>query len=153
MIVAADDVRHPHVVIIDDHGQHIGRRAIGAQQHHVVKLGIGDGDRPLNFVGDRHAAGLRRLQPDDMRRIVRPIGAIPPAAIIAQRLLGGTLGGAHRLQILGRGIAAIGVAGGEQLVRDRGVAGSAGELIDNFAIPFEIKPREAIENCRDGGFG
>src|ERR671910_1711948 len=29
MVVATDHVRHAHVVIVDDYGQHVGRRSVG----------------------------------------------------------------------------------------------------------------------------
>ena len=32
VVVAADDVGHAHVVVVDHDGEHVGRRAVGAQQ-------------------------------------------------------------------------------------------------------------------------
>ena len=40
VVVAADDVGHAHVMVVDDHRQHVGRRAVGAQQDEIVELGI-----------------------------------------------------------------------------------------------------------------
>ena len=42
MVVAADDVGHAHVMVVDHHREHVGRRAVGAQQDEIVELGIGD---------------------------------------------------------------------------------------------------------------
>ena len=38
VVVAADDVGHAHVVVVDDHGQIVGRRAVGAQQDQIVQI-------------------------------------------------------------------------------------------------------------------
>ena len=40
MVVAADDVGHAHVVIVDHHREHVGRAAVRAQQDEIVDLGI-----------------------------------------------------------------------------------------------------------------
>ncbi len=50
MIVAADDMRDVHVVIVDDDGEHISRRAVGAQQHEVVEIFIRPGDPALHEI-------------------------------------------------------------------------------------------------------
>ena len=42
MIVAADHVGDAHVMVVHHDRQHVSRRSVGAQQHHVVELRIGD---------------------------------------------------------------------------------------------------------------
>ena len=56
MIVAADDVGDAHVMVVDHHRQHVGRRAVRAEQDEIVDLGIGDGDAALDQVVDRRLA-------------------------------------------------------------------------------------------------
>jgi hypothetical protein len=46
VIVAADHMGHAHVVIVDHHRQHVGRRAVAAQQDEIVQLGILTVTRP-----------------------------------------------------------------------------------------------------------
>lgn len=65
MVVTADDMCDAHVVIVDDDGQHVGRRSIGTQQDHVVELGVLDRDLALHGVLDNRLAGLRRFQAHD----------------------------------------------------------------------------------------
>jgi hypothetical protein len=65
MVVAADDVGDAHVVIVDHHRQHVGRRAVGAEQDEIVELGVLDGDPALDLVVDRRLALARRLEADD----------------------------------------------------------------------------------------
>ena len=48
MIVAADDVRDPHVEVVDDDAEVVGRRAVGTRDHEIVELGVGDLDAPLD---------------------------------------------------------------------------------------------------------
>jgi hypothetical protein len=38
VVVAADNVGDAHVVIVDDHREHVGRRAVGAQDDQVVEI-------------------------------------------------------------------------------------------------------------------
>ena len=64
VIVAADHVGDGHVVVIDDHGVLIGRRAVAAQDDHVVQLGVCDPHRALHEVPDHRLALARRLQPN-----------------------------------------------------------------------------------------
>ena len=67
MVVAADDVGDAHVMIVDHHREHIGRRAVRAEQDEIVELGVLDGDPALDLVVDRRLALLRRLEADDVR--------------------------------------------------------------------------------------
>ena len=40
MVVAADDMRHLHVVVVDDDGKHVGQGAVGTEDHHVVGFSL-----------------------------------------------------------------------------------------------------------------
>ena len=155
VVVAADDVADAGIVVVDDDGQHVGRRAVGAQQDHVVELAVLDLNLALHGVGDYRLAGLRRFQADDGLDAGRCLlgVAVAPAAIVAHRLAGGLLGGAHLVQLLGRGVAMVGVAGGQHLVGDLGVAGRAGELVGDVAVPLKAEPRQAVENGVDRRLG
>ena len=37
VVVAPNDVGDPHILVVDDHREHVGRRAVGPQQHHIVE--------------------------------------------------------------------------------------------------------------------
>jgi hypothetical protein len=56
VVVAADDMGHAHVVIVDHHREHIGRRAVGAQQDVVVDLDILHRHAALHGIVDRGLA-------------------------------------------------------------------------------------------------
>ena len=119
MVVAADDVGDAHVVVVDDDGEHVGRVAVRAQQHEIVEVLVGEHDLALHLVLDDRLAVLAAL-----RRIAgaTPGGrlggiAVAPAAVVAHRLALGALLLAHLVELLGRGVAAIGAAGGEHLQR------------------------------------
>jgi len=49
-------------------------------------------------------------------------------------------------QLLGGGVAAIGMAARQQFMRHRGVAIGAGELVNHIAVPAEIEPAHAIQD-------
>ncbi len=110
-----------------------------------------DGDVALDEVADGRLAFGLGLEPDhEGRAFGRLLGiAVPPAAVVAHRQLGGALLGAHRLQFLGGREALIGVALLEQLERDLGMAAGARELIDLVAVPIEAEPAHAVEDRLD----
>ena len=152
MVVAANDMRDAHVVIIDDHGEHIGWRAVGPQQDEIVDFRVLDRYRALDAVDNGGLAGRRCLEPDDERRVGRRIGGVPvaPTTVIAYWLAGGPLSFTQCGKFLRRRIAAIGVAVREQGVRHRRVATSTFELIGDFAVPIEIEPAHPVQDGIDG---
>ena len=127
MVVTADDMGDPHVVVIDHHRVQIGRRAIAAQDDHVVHLGIGDADGALHHVLDHRFALLRGFQADRRLHACRGLGrvAIAPAPVIARgaAFRDGLL--SHLAEFFGRTPAAIGLAGFEELISDLRMASGA----------------------------
>ena len=87
MIVAADDVGDAHVVIVDDDGEHVGRRAVRAEQDEIVELVVLHGDPALDLVLDHRLALARRLQADDEGRVGdwRSGNAVAPGAFDPER--------------------------------------------------------------------
>jgi hypothetical protein len=144
MIVAADHMGDAHVEIVDHDREHIGRRAVGPQQHHVVELLVGEAHIALHDVVHDGLAGLRRLEPDNERRARRRFAriAVAPASVVAHGLAGGALLRAHLFEFLRGREAAIGFAFREQLFGDLAMPAGAGELIDGLAVPVEPQPFE-----------
>ena len=123
VIVTADDVGDRHVVVVHDHREHVGRRAVGAQQHHVVQLRVGEAHLALHSILDDRFAGARRLQPDhrcDPRRRVGRI-AIAPAAVVDGAPSLRTRLRPHLRELLRRAVAKISCAARQQLPRHLGV--------------------------------
>ncbi len=110
MVVAAHDVGDAHVVIVDDDGEHVGRRAVGAQKHHVVELRVLEMDIALHDVAHDRLAFARRLEAhhglDARRRFLRI--AVAPAPVIADGPPLGARLGPHLLELGRRGIAMVG---------------------------------------------
>src|SRR3546814_4686618 len=71
MVVAANDVRDAHVVIVDDDAEHIGRRAVAPEQDEIVEFGILDGDVALHLVGDRHRAVRSEEHTSELQSLMR----------------------------------------------------------------------------------
>ncbi len=64
MVVAADDVGDAHVVVVDHDREHVGRRAVGAQQDEVVEVLVLPDDAALHLIVDHGLAvcgALRRI--------------------------------------------------------------------------------------------
>src|SRR3546814_4113557 len=70
MVIAPDNMRNAHIVIVHHDGKHIGRRSIGAEQHEIVYFRILDSDRALHLVGDGSLPIQRCFQANDKRRAI-----------------------------------------------------------------------------------
>ena len=88
---------------------------------------------------------------DAGRRLGRVAVAPAPVIELGAALAAGRL--AHLGEFLRAGVAAIGLAGGEQLLGDLAVARGARELEDDLAVPGEPQPGQAVEDGGDGGGG
>ena len=155
MVVAADDVGDAHVMVVDDDGEHVGRRSVGAQQDEVVELLVGEGHAALDAVLDHRLAVGRSLEADRRLDAGRGLGrvAVAPAPVIARGQVVGALLLAHRGELFLGGVAAIGKAGGDKLFRRLPVAGGAAELRDRLAFPVEAEPGQAVKNGGDRSVG
>ena len=155
MIVATDDMGHAGVVIVDDHRQHVGRRAVGAEQDHVVQLVVGHRNRALDQVLDHGFASLGHLQADGRLGALGGFGrvAVPPAPVIELRAAFLAGGVAHFPELLGRAEALVGLVFGQQLPRHLGVTLGVGKLRNRVAVPIQPQPRKAVVNGFDGFVG
>ena len=106
MIVAADDVGHAHIVVVDHHAKVIGWTAVGAQDDQVVQLAVGNLDLALNGINDHALALNRAFEADNGIHACRCLSrvAIAPGAVVA------CARGAHGVQLLTATVTAIGVA-------------------------------------------
>ena len=151
MIVASDRMGDPHVMIVDDDGQHVGRRFIAPQQHHVVELAVRHPDGTLHGILDDGLAFAGRLEADDRLDAGRRIAgiAVAPAPVIEHpatfRL--GPL--AHLRELFLGGVTAIGLSFVEQAMRRLDMAGATRELAHRLIVPVEPEPGEAIEDRGD----
>ena len=155
VIVAPDHMGDAHVVVVDHHGQHVGRVAVAPQQHEVVEVLVLPDHAALNLILDHGLAGLRRLEPDgglDAGRGFRRIAVAPQPVIEPGTALGAGLL-AHRGQFLRRRVTVIGFAAGEQLLGDLAVARGAAELVDDVAVPIEPEPFQPVQDRGDGRLG
>ena len=155
MVVAADDVGDAHVVVVDHDRQHVGRVAVATQQHEIVEVLVLPDHAALDLVLDHGLAGLRCLQADGRLHAGRRLGriAVPPQPVIEA---GAPLGArllAHRRQFLRGGVAAVGLAAGQQLLGHLTVAGGAAELVDDVAVPIEPEPFQPVQNRRNRRLG
>src|SRR5690242_11648140 len=151
MIVAANDVGYSHVVVVNDHSQHVSRITVAAQQYKIVEVFILPHHPTLNLILDDGLAGLGGAEPDCWfhagwgRRWV----PVAPHPVVKARAAFGARLFAHYCEFLSRCVAAIGLAAGEQGLRNLAMARGTTILVDDLAVPIELKPFEAVEDCRD----
>ena len=69
MIVAAQDHRHPHLGIIDNDDEVVGRGVVGALNDEVVEFFVLEGDGPFDPV-DKGGLAIRNEKTDGIRTIV-----------------------------------------------------------------------------------
>ena len=108
VLAAADHVRDAHVVVVDDDGEVVDRRAVGPRDHEVVELrGVLAARARDQIVPARVAAGVGHAQPQAERQ--RAVGSdlLVAAGAVVAGLLAARLGAlAHRLDLgLGAGAA------------------------------------------------
>ena len=95
-------MRDAHVVIVDDDGQHIGGRAVRAQQDHVVELLVREFHIALHDVVNDRLARLLGLQAHDKGRVLGRVRQDRGRASgrRSERLAFGALLGAHLVELL-----------------------------------------------------
>src|ERR1700733_1016273 len=106
VIVAANDMGDAHVVVVDYHGQHIGRGSVATEQDEIVEVFVLPDDPALHLILDHGLAGLGRAQADGRLDPGWSLGriAVAPQAVIKA---GGPLGTgllAHRRELFRRGV-------------------------------------------------
>ena len=147
MVVAADDVGDPHVMVVHDNGQHIGGCAVGAQDHHVVKGFVLHADGALDGIVDGCLAVVRHANAHDERPVARS------AAIAPWRAHGKAIGHGALPHVIELGVAhitAIGGAAGQKLLRHFGVPRGALGLHDRGPVALKPKPAKRIVDGVDG---
>jgi len=125
MIVASDDVGDAHVVIVDHDGEHVGRVAVAAQQHEIVEVLVLPDHAALHLILDHGLAGQGRAEPDRRLDATWSFRRVAGRATSRHRAACALPRGPSRaspVSCSGRGVAAIGLAVGEQLPGDLAVA-------------------------------
>ena len=132
-LLAADDVRHLHQVVVDDVGQMVGRQLVGAlPQHLIVEDRAVDADVAANYVVDVHILARLDEEADD---VGVPLGDEAVGIFLAecQRV-------AHLVARRGVVLEVLHLLalGGQFLGRIEGDVGASGveELADIFLIDF-----------------
>ena len=137
MVVTANDMRDSHVMIVNDDGKHIGRRPVGAKDHHIVKRPVLYRHPALDSVINGGLATVRHAHANH-KGAVRRIPAIAPGG--PDRHPGGARLVTQRSQLILCQMAVIGRTASDKLCRDFCMAGGAGRLADGGLITLEPKP-------------
>ena len=153
VVGAADDVAHLHVPVVDDDCEVVGGDAV-AHDDEVVELAVGDRNRAVDGVVPSDGAFIRVAEAHDGLDAFGnglALGVFrTPAAVVAGLEAEALLLFAHGVELFGRGVAVVRVAGGEQLIDDFLVAGETVHLIDGTFVVVEVEPLHAVENDLNG---
>src|SRR5262249_1282479 len=84
MVVAADHVSDPHVVIVDHDRKHIGWGAVRAEQDEIVDFAILDGNATLDAILDHRFALAGSFQPDNEGLASLLLRHVTPGAVDAE---------------------------------------------------------------------
>ena len=109
-LLAAQDVRDLHQVIVHHHGQVIGRQPVALEQHRVHDAGVLHGDVAADDVVHGRRARQRRRKADDGRPALGFEGGALLRRQSAMAPVVGQVARSQFLQLLGSGVAAVGVA-------------------------------------------
>src|SRR6516162_6512276 len=125
VVIAAYDMSHSEIGIIEHGREVVSRNAVGAEDYQVVEFAVFEYRPPLDQIINHGLPGLRRAKANRVIASGRPVrqrdfgqlrsgSTFAAAAVVAglAMLLLGLL--AHRLQLLGRAIAGISLALPEQ---------------------------------------
>ena len=153
MIVAADHVRDAHVLVVDDHAEVVGGRAVRARDDEIVELGVLERHGAVHQVFDHDGAVQRILEAHDRLHAGTRLGAIAAKAGIARLFLARGLLRAHVVQLLLRAVAVIGSAGGEHLRDHFAIAIEALGLVVRALVRVEPQPLHAFEDHAHGLVG
>ena len=151
MVIAANNMGDAHIMVVHHDRQHIGRRAVGTQQHQIVKLRIVGADAALHRVIYHRLTTLRRFEAHHKRRAVAVL--VAARAVITRRLAGGARRLAHRLYFLRRAGAFIGFAFVQKPLGNLDMAGRVLVLEQRRFIGIKAEPGHAVENGINGLLG
>ncbi len=119
VVLAAHDVGDPHRLVVDHHHEVVERHPVAAHDHEVAEQRVVELDLAADQVVEadvlrRDLEAQRRPAPlGDERRAIR-IGQAQAAPVVARRLVVALLLVAHRLELIGRAVAVVGGAAGQE---------------------------------------
>ena len=125
----------PGIEVVDRDGEVVQRRAVGAGDHRIIHVGVGEARLAADDVVDERLAVAGHAQPDRARRLglaaESPLGAV---AVL------------ERADVIGGGVGVIGVAAVEQLPERFGMARGAVGLEDRTLVEVQVEPAEGVED-------
>ena len=116
VVVAADDVAHLGIMVVDDDRQHVCGGPVGAEQDHVVEFEIDDLHLALHPVRDHRLPVVRHLEAYDGIDLRWGFGriAVTPSTVVARGPAIASRRLAHLGEFFGRRVTVIRAALGEK---------------------------------------
>jgi hypothetical protein len=146
VIVAADDVCHLHVHVVDDDAEVVRRRAVGARDDQVVELGVIEHHVAVDHVFDHDRAVDRILESHHRIDAGTRLPAVPARAVVARLQLRRGLPVAHFLQLFPGAVTAVRVARLEELREHLAIPIHAPRLVERTLVVVQPQPLHTVEN-------
>ncbi len=150
VVVAADHVRDSHVVVVHDHAEIVGGRAVRARDDQVVELARLEHDRSVHDVLNDHLPLVGAAKAHHRIHARPRVRARPAAAVVARLLLARELRRAPLLELLLAAVAVVGVAVGQELRDDLAVPVHPPGLVEHALVVVEPEPLHALEDRLHG---
>ena len=150
MVVPADHMRDPHLGVVGGHGQVVGRRAVGTEDHEILDIVVAESPSPVDEVvpgglPGRHAEADRvRLGALGAALHLARVESIRPKPRIAAHLVGTLLSDGAKL--VWRDKVPVREPAGEKRLSIRTVAPDPLALEEGTLIPVETQPLEPLED-------
>ena len=148
VIVAADNMCDAHIMVIHDDREHVDRRAVRAQQDHVIELRVIDFHIALHFIADHHRAAFGCAHANNIRQIwVRRGIRITPRAAIERGFTLRTRALAEGFDFVLRRETFERFAIGEHFMGNFCMTFCAFKLADHIAVVIKSEPSHALQDC------
>src|SRR5690606_23886917 len=151
VIVAADDVRDPHLDVVRNDGKVVDRRAVGSDDDEIVDLGVTEPGLAMDGIVPEHLA-LGHTEADGVGLACGgplfrdPRIDVPAAPIVAVDSPAHLSSLAACLQFFGRAETPVSPAGTEQRLGVAPVALETVRLMIGALVPVEPQPPQAVED-------
>ena len=149
VVVAANHVGDAHVHVVHDHGEIVGGHAVRAHEDDVVEFLVVKLHVAVYLVLDHDDALVGIPETNDGLDARHRLGPLAAASVVARLLPSLTLGRPHGVQLFLAAIAVVGLALGDQLFGDLGVAIEVLRLVERPDVGTQLEPLHPVQDDLD----
>ncbi len=146
VVVTANHQVDPHLQIVDDDREVVGRCTVATLDHQIVELGVGDFDRPPHTIDEMDRTRIRVAEADHRRAALRRIATIATVPVVARLVTSRDRLLAQALQPFLRAVAAVGPTLFQQSLDRRVIELKAIGLVVGPFVRHQFQPGQSVEN-------